>query len=299
MRAPTHSTYAAAPAGARAAPAAIRQDRSPRRQASATATHTAAATAAPTGRVSPAAAASRPAASHRPRRAPYRAQAASAVNSDSLYAMDCTMPTGSAAQAATAHTPARRPSEPRPRSVHTRRATAKIPQAAASPATAETTRPAEPYDSPVGAATSRSSQGSSGKKARFEWTAPFGRATSYPYPSAAIRAYQSESHRADSSVRGLLPTAAHHTASAPTTSSRTAAKTARAGPASARAGAARRNERSFTRMIIGGARARPPEAEPRAVTMRVHGGRRGRRAGVRAGEASGAHHTEAAAAMRA
>ncbi len=82
------------------------------------------------------------------------------MNSDSLYAMDCTIPTGSAAQTATANTPARRP--------WTRSATAKIPQAAASPATTDTTRPAEPYENPVAAETTRSSHGSSGKNARFE-----------------------------------------------------------------------------------------------------------------------------------
>ncbi len=74
--------------------------------------------------------------------------------------MDCTIPTGSAAQTATANTPVRRP--------WSRSATAKIPHAAANPASTDTTRPAEPYESPVTADTTRSSHGSSGKNARFE-----------------------------------------------------------------------------------------------------------------------------------
>lgn len=89
---------------------------------------------------------------------------------DSLYAIDCTMPTGSTAHTSTVQTPARRP--------YTWSATAKIPQAAASEASVLTSRPASAYDNGVTAATSRSSHGSSGKNARFEWTSPFGRRTS-------------------------------------------------------------------------------------------------------------------------
>lgn len=73
------------------------------------AAHTAATTASPTGRVRPASRASVPAVSHRPVRTAYSDQAASAVNSDSLYAIDCTIPTGRTAHSTTAHTPARRP----------------------------------------------------------------------------------------------------------------------------------------------------------------------------------------------
>lgn len=185
------------------------------------------------------------------------------MNSDSLYAIDCTIATGSAAHSATASTPARRP--------YRRSATAKIPQAAASPATAETTRPADPWPSPVTAETKRSSQGSSGKKARLEWTSPLGRTTSYPYPSAAMRAYQSESQRAESSVWGLLPAAAPHTASTASPNRRTAAKTARAG-------AARRNPRSFTGMIIGGGADAAPR--PRGHAARSEESRRSRHGGV-------------------
>ncbi len=134
------------------------------------ATHTAATTASPTGRVSPASRASVPAVSQRPVRTAYRDHAASAVNSDSLYAIDCTIPTGSTAHSSTAHTPALRP--------YTCSATAKIPQAAASEASRLTTKPPSAYDSGDTACRALSSQGSSGKKARFEWTSPFGRRTS-------------------------------------------------------------------------------------------------------------------------
>jgi hypothetical protein len=92
------------------------------------------------------------------------------VNSDSLYAIDCTIPTGRTAHSRTAHTPVRRP--------YSRSATAKIPQAAASEARSETVKPASAYDSGVVACSSRSSQGSSGKNARSEWTSPFGSRTS-------------------------------------------------------------------------------------------------------------------------
>lgn len=111
-----------------------------------------------------------PAVTQRPVRTAYSDQAASAVNSDSVYAIDCTTPTGSTAHSSTAHTPTRRP--------YTWSATAKIPQAAASEASVPTTRPAWAYDSGVTADTARSSHGSSGKNARFEWTSPFGRRTS-------------------------------------------------------------------------------------------------------------------------
>ncbi|MGX1221004.1 hypothetical protein RKD42_002263 [Streptomyces ambofaciens] len=92
------------------------------------------------------------------------------MNRDSLYAIDCTTPTGSTAHSSAAHTPARGP--------YTWSATAKIPQAAASEARRLTTKPASAYDSGETAAPSRSSQGSSGKKARLECTSPFGSRTS-------------------------------------------------------------------------------------------------------------------------
>ncbi len=92
------------------------------------------------------------------------------MNSDSLYAIDCTIPTGRTAHSSTAHTPARAP--------YTCSATAKIPHAAASEESSATTKPASAYDSGDTAAPSRSSQGSSGKNARLEWTSPFGSRTS-------------------------------------------------------------------------------------------------------------------------
>ncbi len=92
------------------------------------------------------------------------------MNRDSLYAIDWTIPTGSTAHSSTAYTPARRP--------YTWSATAKTPQAAASEARALTAKPASAYDIGVTEARSRSSQGRSGKKARFECTSPFGRRTS-------------------------------------------------------------------------------------------------------------------------
>ncbi len=92
------------------------------------------------------------------------------MNSDSLYAIDCTIPTGSTAHSSTAQTPARGP--------YTRSATAKIPAAAASEASRLTRNPASAYDSGVTACSSRSSHGSSGKNARLEWTSPFGSRTS-------------------------------------------------------------------------------------------------------------------------
>ncbi|CAM5507148.1 hypothetical protein SHIRM173S_11646 [Streptomyces hirsutus] len=140
------------------------------RKETAPAAQTAATTASPTGRVRPASDARIPAVTQRPVSTAYSDQAASAVNRDSLYAIDWTTPTGSTAQSSTAQTPARGPC--------TWSATAKIPHAAASEASAATTKPPSAYDSGDTAATSRSSQGSRGKKARFECTSPFARRTS-------------------------------------------------------------------------------------------------------------------------
>ncbi|GAB2885818.1 hypothetical protein GCM10027074_62910 [Streptomyces deserti] len=111
-----------------------------------------------------------PAVTQRPVSTACSDQAASAVNSDSLYAIDCTIPTGSTAHSSTAQTPTRRP--------YTWSATAKIPQAAANEASRLTTNPPSAYDSGDTAATSRSSQGRRGKNARLECTSPFDRRTS-------------------------------------------------------------------------------------------------------------------------
>lgn len=173
MRCPTHRTYAAAPSGASSTPTAMRQETFLSRTTwTAAVAQSAATTAAPTGRVSPASEASRPALTHRPVRTAYSDQAASAVNKDSLYAIDCTIPTGSTAHSATAQTPARLP--------YSSSATRKIPQAAQSDASQLTSRPASAYDRGLTADTSRSSHGSSGKNARFECTVPSGRRTSQP-----------------------------------------------------------------------------------------------------------------------
>ena len=75
----------------------------------------------------PPSAASSPAATQRPVSTAYSDQAASAVNSDSLYAIDCTIPTGS--------TPTAPPRRSRPGARTHDPPTAKIPQAAASEAT--------------------------------------------------------------------------------------------------------------------------------------------------------------------
>lgn len=128
--------------------------------------HTAATTAAPTGRVSPASEASSPAAAQRPVSTAYRLQAARAVNSASEYAIDCTIPTGTAAHSAASATPARRPCSRSP--------VAYSAQAAAGDAVQATTSPASAGDSGESADRPRSSQGSSGKKARLECTSPSG-----------------------------------------------------------------------------------------------------------------------------
>lgn len=88
------------------------------------------------------------------------------MNSDSEYAIDWTMPTGSTAHSTTSAVPTRRP--------RSRSPIAKIPHAANSDAIQLTARPAPAASSGVRAETSRSSQGSSGKKARSEWTEPSG-----------------------------------------------------------------------------------------------------------------------------
>ncbi|GAA3307362.1 hypothetical protein GCM10020295_66020 [Streptomyces cinereospinus] len=127
-----------------------------------------------------------PAVSQRPVSTAYSDQAASAVNRDSVYAIDCTIPTGGTAHSSTAQTPTRRPPPspgspvpPSPNRPCTWSATAKIPQAAASEASRLTAKPAPAYDSGVTVCSSRSSQGSSGKKkARLECTSPLGRRTS-------------------------------------------------------------------------------------------------------------------------
>lgn len=131
--------------------------------------HTAATTAAPTGRVSPASEASTPAQIQRPVSTAYTPQAASAVNSDSEYAIDCAIPTGSAAHSAASATPARCPCSRSP--------VAYSAQAAPSDVTQATAIPASAADSGESADSPRSSQGSSGKKARLECTSPSGSAT--------------------------------------------------------------------------------------------------------------------------
>lgn len=80
--------------------------------------------------------------------------------------MDCTIPTGSTPHSTASVTPVRRP--------YSRSPTAKIPQAANSEAIQLTSRPASAAPSGESAARARSNQGSSGKKARSEWTAPPG-----------------------------------------------------------------------------------------------------------------------------
>ncbi len=137
-----------------------------RHSVTAAVSQTAATTAAPTGRVSPASEASTPAHIHRPVSTAYTPQAASAVNSDSEYAIDCTIPTGSAAHRAARAIPARGPCSRSP--------VAYSAQAAASDVSQATTIPASAGDSGERADSPRSSHGSSGKKARLECTSPLG-----------------------------------------------------------------------------------------------------------------------------
>lgn len=166
------------------------------RSSTAAATQSAATTAAPTGRVSPASAANSPAHSHRRVSAAWTPQAASAVKSDSEYAIDWTIPTGSTPHSTASVRPTRRP--------YSRSPIAKIPQAANRDVTQLTSRPASAASSGAMADITRSSAGSRGKNARLEWTAPSGRWTVWPYPSSAMRAYHSESQRAERSWCALL-----------------------------------------------------------------------------------------------
>lgn len=140
-----------------------------RHSVTAAVSHTAVTTAAPTGRVSPASEDSTPAHIQRSVSTAYRLQAASAVNSASEYAIDCTIPTGSAAHSAASATPARGPCSRSP--------VAYSAQAAPSDASQATSSPASAGDSVVSADRPRSSQGNSGKKARLECTSPVGSAT--------------------------------------------------------------------------------------------------------------------------
>jgi hypothetical protein len=89
------------------------------------------------------------------------------VKSDSLYAIDWTIPVGRTAHSAARAIPVRRSYSSSPM--------AKIPQAAKSEEIQLTARPASAGARGVIAATAFSSQGSSGKKARFEWIRPSGR----------------------------------------------------------------------------------------------------------------------------
>ena len=231
--------------------------RAPLPQCSRTAAaHTAATTASPTGRVSPASAASRPAVTQRPVSTAYSDQAASAVNSDSLYAIDCTIPTGSTAHSSTAQTPARRP--------YTWSATAKIPQAAASEASSADQKPG------VGVRQRgrREQQPLQPGQQREERQVGVDVAVRQPHlvavTSSATRVYQSESQRADSSVCALLPRAPLHRASASRPRARTAAypSRARGGPRRAGSGAVRRvQDRSRARLSTR-ARNRPGPSGP-------------------------------------
>ncbi|CAM5229053.1 hypothetical protein STANM309S_04357 [Streptomyces tanashiensis] len=147
----------------------------------------AAISAAAVGRVSPATAHSTPARIQRPRSTAYSDQAARAVNSVSVYAIDWTNAVGYTPQRTASRTPARGPNACVPHRA--------IPQAAASPAVQETRSPAVAASRGRTAERPRSRAGRSGKKARSEWTSPFGRVTWYPYPCSAIRTYQTESQR--------------------------------------------------------------------------------------------------------
>ncbi len=110
-RTATNTTYASQPSGASATPASIRAcrrgsgparpapasprcSRYPRRRVAAAVIARAAMSAAAVGRVRPASTHSAPATIQRPVRTAYSAQAASAVNRVSVYAIDCTNAVG-------------------------------------------------------------------------------------------------------------------------------------------------------------------------------------------------------------
>ncbi len=150
----------------------VAPDRYSRTRATAAVTPRAAISAAAEGRVSPASTHRAPATIHRRVSTQYSDQAASAVNRVSVYAIDWTNAVGYTPHSAASTTPARRP--------YSRAPTAKIPQAASSPATQATSSPAPARPSGVTSAMPRSSAGSSGKKARSEWTPTSGSVTVYP-----------------------------------------------------------------------------------------------------------------------
>lgn len=132
----------------------------------------AAMSAAAEGRVSPASTHSAPAAVQRSRSTAYSDQAASAVNRVSVYAIDWTNAVGYAPHSAASTIPVRGPCRRAP--------TAKIPQAARSPAVQATAIPAPWTVKGVTVARPRSRAGSSGKKARSGWAPPSGRVTVWP-----------------------------------------------------------------------------------------------------------------------
>ena len=93
------------------------------------------------------------------------------MNRDSLYAIDCTI-------ADRQHRPQQHRADAGPATRTAWSATAKIPQAAASEASALTTQTRVRVRQRGHRRSSRSSHGSSGKNARFECTSPFGSRTS-------------------------------------------------------------------------------------------------------------------------
>lgn len=117
----------------------------------AAAARTAAATVKPFGRASPASAASVPAHSQRPSSTAYSAQAANAVSTGSVYAIDSTTECGSRPHSSTSAVPTARPCRRAP--------IAYTPHTAAAAAGQETSRPAVPPLSGVSAVTTRTRAG--------------------------------------------------------------------------------------------------------------------------------------------